>query len=144
MSTRGLWGYIHNEYEFLTYNHFDSYPEGLGLITLSHARKAEADINPLHRVFAVFDGDGSAFAADSLFCEYGYVIDLDRRVFEVYEGFQTAPHDQGRFTRSDVPEPSYRGGPRYYPIKLAVSWPLDELPSDEEFIKFFEDREEES
>lgn len=38
MGTRGMWGYIVGEEEKLTYNHFDSYPSGLGNEILKHAR----------------------------------------------------------------------------------------------------------
>lgn len=31
--------------------------------------------------------DQSIFAGDSLFCEWAYVVDLDKEVFEVYRGF---------------------------------------------------------
>ena len=30
MGTRGAWGFVHEGREYLTYNHFDSYPDGLG------------------------------------------------------------------------------------------------------------------
>ena len=33
------------------------------------------------------------FAFDSLLCEWAYVINLDTGVLEVYEGFQTEPHE---------------------------------------------------
>lgn len=65
--------------------------------------------------------DGSEFPGDSLFAEWGYVVDFDTHVFEVYVGFQTEPHNEGRFAH--LPR---RDG--YYPVRLAASWPLDSLP----------------
>jgi hypothetical protein len=38
MGTRGLYGFVHKEKEYLTYSHFDSYPGGLGLGLLAWAR----------------------------------------------------------------------------------------------------------
>lgn len=43
MGTRGAWGFIHNGVERLTYNHFDSYPSGLGEDLLAWAREADWD-----------------------------------------------------------------------------------------------------
>lgn len=71
--------------------------------------------------------DASSFPADSLFAEWGFVIDLDNEVFEAYRGFQRSPHTKGRF--AEMPT---EGG--YYPVALVKSWPLAELPSDEEFL----------
>lgn len=55
--------------------------------------------------------DQREFAADSLFCEWVYVIDLDKEIVEVYEGFNKSPltqsdrffHLQGQGTKSGVP-----------------------------------------
>lgn len=58
---------------------------------------------------------------DSLFCEWGYLLDLDQGVFEVYEGFQTEPHTDGRFH-------DRQGRHGYYPVRLRASWKLTDLP----------------
>jgi hypothetical protein len=65
---------------------------------------------------------------DSVWCEWGYLIDCDAKQFEVYQGFQTRPH-KGRFTDRPANE---RSG--YYPVKLLASWPLDALPDDDGFL----------
>lgn len=77
--------------------------------------------------------DGSAFAGDSLFCEWAYLIDLDAERFEVYRGFQKARHDQGRF--ANLP-PDDRDGPAhtYWPIALVASWGFSHLPTDSSFL----------
>lgn len=38
--------------------------------------------------------DGNAFAKDPVFCEWGYVIDLDREVVEVYESGSFSEHEK--------------------------------------------------
>lgn len=68
--------------------------------------------------------DASEFPLDSLFCEWAYVIDLDARRFELYEGFQIKPVTTGRWTGK-------RGEhPKYYPVRLLESWGFDELPAE--------------
>lgn len=75
------------------------------------------------------------FVNDSLFNEGTYVIDLDSHVFEVYDGFQEAPHNDGRFASQE----DNRG---YYPVRLVKSYSLDNLPTTEEFLDDFSKDEE--
>lgn len=84
--------------------------------------------------------DDSDFPLNSLYCEYGYLADLDAQVLEVYHGFQCQPHDRGRFAgREPV---SYESAGTYYPVALAASWPLSDLPSDDEFLAQLAEPEE--
>lgn len=80
--------------------------------------------NPAAMVRAGVIEDAGGFPGDSLFAEWGYVVDLDAETFEVYRGFQDRPHKSGRFAAM---EPERNG---YYPVRLVKSWPLAELPSD--------------
>jgi len=75
--------------------------------------------------------DAGRFPFDSLFAEWGYVVDFDSGVFEVYRGFQEIPHEQGRFAGREDDEVWKNG---YYAVALIASWPLTELPTDEAFI----------
>ncbi|MFF0183511.1 hypothetical protein [Streptomyces sp. NPDC005244] len=79
--------------------------------------------------------DASYFPADSLFAEWGYVVDFDARTFEVYEGFQEEPHTVGRFA-ADKANPD-----GYYPVKLVASWPLTALPDNAAFLAALEPAE---
>lgn len=77
------------------------------------------------------------FAADGLFCEWAWVIDLDAGVFEAYDGFHKKGEEiKGRFkdmpTKDDEPIAA-----EYTPVSLRASWPLDDLPSDEAFLEAF-------
>jgi hypothetical protein len=78
--------------------------------------------------------DEIAFVADSLFCEWVWVVDLDRNTFEGFEGFNKTPLGNGeRFFFLQ------EGEPEYYPCKLRASFSLDKLPTKEEFLRRFED-----
>lgn len=70
-----------------------------------------------------YTGDNNDFPLDSLWAEWGYVIDFDTHVFEVYEGFQDHPHKTGRFATAGKAEVS-----QYWPVKLVRTFPLDSLP----------------
>lgn len=82
--------------------------------------------------------DSVAFADDSLFCEWGYLIDLDRKRFETYRGFVTTPHTDGRFGKGDSKpadwEPRYASDKFYYPIRLLMDYRLDSLDTVERYV----------
>lgn len=63
------------------------------------------------------------FAADSQFCEWAYVVDLDADRLEVYKGFNKAPLPPS--ARFHFLEEKADGG--YHPIKLVKAWPFSEL-----------------
>jgi hypothetical protein len=97
--------------------------------------------------------DSHTFPLDGLFCEWAYIVDLDRNVFEVYEGFQTSLPTKGRWAGRPTAEedavnyeehlkwcaengrdPWQHEVSEYKAVTLIASWPLDALPSDEEFL----------
>ena len=72
--------------------------------------------------------EGNSFIRDSLFCEWGYILNLDEGVLEVYQGFQKSPHDNGRYSDTEASSSGYYGS------ALIVTFPLDNLPSAAEFM----------
>jgi len=84
-----------------------------------------------------------AFAGDSLMNEWTYVIDLDKGTFEVYEGFNKEPLAETErffgYTSDDTPVLDRK----YYPVKFVKSYFIASLPTDEEFIADFTQKEEE-
>lgn len=182
MGTRGFVGFVVDGQQKIAYNHWDSYPGGLGTDVLDWLRFAAQDVDNLRELVrglrvvtrdeeptdedierlgryadlnvdgeserptwyqllrgtqgkpaAMLDAgaieDASGFPADSLFAEYGYLIDLDEGRFEAYQGFQKSSHGKGRFASMEKLADS-----DYYPVALAASWPLAELPSNKDFI----------
>lgn len=83
------------------------------------------------------------FAADSLFCEWAYVLDFDTMQFEVYAGFNKTPlTEKDRFY---FLEPKSDGS--YHPVRLRASWSMDALPQTaEDFLAAFpsDDEQEEA
>lgn len=72
------------------------------------------------------------FAEDSSYCEWGYVIDLDKNTFEIYKGFNMKPllkNERFYFLQKQ--------NTGYYPIKHIVTYNLRELPFEEEFLNYF-------
>jgi hypothetical protein len=65
----------------------------------------------------------TGFAGQSLFCEWCYVIDLDKGVLEIYKGFNKAPCPEGeRFANFECDR-----GNGYNPVKLYHTIPLSEV-----------------
>jgi hypothetical protein len=197
MGTRGFIGFVQNGIEKITYNHYDSYPSGVGENVLAWATSANwdkvreqvanlsvvsEDAKPTveealeYAIYAdrgVSEGDdwyatlrhtqgepdkileagvlidSHTFPYDSLFAEWGYLIDLDTSTFEVYRGFQKSPPRAGRWATpervaeeqaqydamvADNPHMERGPGMRYYAVSLLATWPLHDLPSLDDFL----------
>lgn len=87
--------------------------------------------------------DGSKFAADSLFCEWAYVIDLDKGTFEVYKGFNKKPLGKDQRFRYmqdlnlhlDKDKDGNFQPANYYPVRHLVTFKLKDLPNKETFLR---------
>lgn len=70
------------------------------------------------------------FAGNSLFCEWGYVIDFDSRTFEIYEGYNKSPlSDSDRFFNIERDRNSC-----YHQIALVKKYDLLNLPTKGMFL----------
>lgn len=124
--------------------------DGSGLVTLKQA-EAFLQIYPLINrdlgadvLFIIAErGPGALqnsieFAGDSLFCEYAYVIDLDKRTFEVYRGFNEQPLDESeRFAKIA------RTKNNYHQVRHVATFSLDNLPSNSVFLEVTKKNEDE-
>jgi hypothetical protein len=82
--------------------------------------------------------NGIEFAGDGLFCEWAYILDLDKRQLEVYKGFNQEPLEPTERFAKFQPGPN----PSYTPVKFKQSWSLDTLPNEDDFIKALREPEE--
>jgi len=192
MGTRGTVGFRIDGEDKLTYNHYDSYPEGLGvdvvkfineindfekikkqvkeLTDITDRKPTAEDIKRCEKYTDLnvseqstedwycllrnaqgnlqatlevgFYEDNSKFINDSLFCEYGYIINLDNETLEIYKGFQSDPHNKGRYANY-VPEDKGSDRTEYYACALVKVYPLNEIPENWISDCFPEDEEEE-
>lgn len=179
MGTRGIVGFRLHGQDKLIYNHFDSYPDGLGAEVVRALPKllknpeqltrwveelqpvpkdkptpeqikklkkftdlgvSEQSTNDWYCLLRKTQGDLAAilesgfysdsrdFAHDSLFCEYGYIINLDENVLEFYVGFQTKPHNRGRYaapvSESVERRKKIEDMPQYQGIALVGTFPF--------------------
>lgn len=174
MGARGAYGFRIDGADKITYNHFDSYPEALGLDMAKYVKNhtdaelteaarrliaiepdskatpeqiekykqfADASVssgnlsewyvllrgaqrNPeaWHQGLDHFSSDGE-FMADSLFCEFAYVVNLDEGTLEYYRGFNKDPKAHGRYAALQRELSSERVN-EYFGVRLVESVPL--------------------
>ena len=72
--------------------------------------------------------DDHAFLSDGLFCEWGYVLDLDTETFEVYVGGTRNVQDQA--PRYAVTRPDRSG---YWACRVFATFALNDLPAPDDF-----------
>lgn len=125
---------------------YEKYGGSAGFISLEDAKRLKADYPTLSRdtgadilriVQSHPDGialqNSIAFVGDGLFCEWVWVIDLDHRTFEGYKGFNQTPlKKEDRFF-------GIAGVEGYEPACIVASFSLDDLPSDEEFLRIMKE-----
>jgi len=86
------------------------------------------------------------FAADSLFCEWAYVLDLDTKTLEIYKGFNTSPlpkSERFAFLKGSEKVSGWTGE-TYYPVKLFKKLPFAKVCRSElnKIIKEYNSSEE--
>lgn len=103
-------------------------------------RRTQGDLGAV--LDAGYVEDASQAPYDSLYSEWGYLVDFDAKVFEVYKGFQTRPHAQGRFATGSGPDRLKVLGRNYYPCALIGAWAFDALPTNAAFVAQTDPEEE--
>lgn len=138
MSTRGTFGFHRNGKDELYYNHWDSYPDGLGAAFIDYLKNGKTESNWIEEIIANPKERNDEFILDSLFCEYGYIMNYDTNELEVYTGFQKKP-PEGRYRDSGVID-------GYYACGLLTAIHMDTIKhfSTKELVDFIyeEEREE--
>lgn len=146
MSTRGAIGIRMNGIDKVGYNHFDSYPTGLGSEVLNWLSKMN-----LEKLKTIFDKikftddwekqtwdwnkhclnlifeDKHRFLYDSLFCEFAYIVNLDTNMLEFYIGFNKDLNASGRYVNVKEPERIIGTNDVYYGVKLEQEIPLQDI-----------------
>lgn len=154
MGTRGTYGYRKNKQDKLMYNHYDSYPEGLGQNMLEYIKmysnkeindicdsikfvendknfqiqqemkgkiqSREVYLSSFHEDSTILMPEDNGFIKDSLFCEWGYIVNLDTECLEVWRGFQIVSQKGNRYGRK-------KNSDGYYPCRLMAEIPFDDL-----------------
>lgn len=115
---------------------YQQFSRDLGSDILSIVNKHEPGIPLKNRI---------DFAGDSLFCEWAYVIDLDKGTLEAFKGFNKDALDPSeRFASAPIDEEGNSAiGKEYKQVRHLKTFQLDALPDDDQFLKDLEPPEDE-
>ena len=112
MGTRGLYGFIEEEKYTGNYNSHDSYPEGLRSDFYKACRNDDFSKYSIKE-------DKIEFIKESLFCEWAYFYDKDKRTFEIWKGSQKIPDPTNPFGQDE--------DDGYYPCKRIFRSSIDDI-----------------
>jgi len=125
--------------EFVTFPQADQFDEKWPYFSRDHGAKI---LELVHEATGkVLTRDQITFASESLYCEWAYVLDLDKKTLEAYQGFNKKPLPAGeRFADFPIEETSVG---TYFPVRHRATFSLDKLPTKKEFLSVLRDEEEE-
>jgi hypothetical protein len=89
-------------------------------------RKTQGGLSPYLTDELHYMIDGHNFILNSLFCEWGYIINLDTDMLEIWQGFQEKSQPGNRYGEDFQDHMS----DKYYPCALIIQFPLDNIPKD--------------
>jgi hypothetical protein len=119
LRTKGAWGYRDNDIDLIHYIHDNSYPEKFGVQILDMVA-AGKELEAIIPEECAVD-----FMADSVFCEYAYILNLDTEELEYYRGRNTNPDAAGRYAaKGRWSPPSTMTGVSYYGVRLVKAIPF--------------------
>src|SRR6478609_3294940 len=123
MGTRGFVGFVLQEEVYGSYMQYDAYPSGAGRSTVAALQEwrgagmdsVRARVENM-KFYAENDRMDNDWGRESLFCEWGWLVNLDVNRLECYQGFQPAdrPH-RGMFGYVYGTET-----PEYGPVRLVA------------------------
>ena len=134
----------------VTYNHYDSYPSYLGKKVVGYIknkdfdnikedfeninmvsdisgdiyhdlRDCQGDLDSYSKVGKMIDNED--FLHDSLFCEWGYIINMNTKKLEIYRGFSDGKV-KGRYKDVEKDKDGYGG------VSLLKSIPLEDVTEE--------------
>lgn len=101
-------------------------------------RNSQGELHPYNRDLRHMV-DGSGFLADSLLCQWAYIVNLDNEKLEVYRGLNRDPHAAGRYAELALPDNyGYQGVTlrREIPVKHVKKEILEDLVKELEELNF--------
>ena len=146
MSTHGAVGFYKDGVTKVAYNNQDSYPTSLLFRFLSDVKFCS--LKKLSNRFDKIKHDDDAeeftgsfekirfredFLADSLFCSWAYIANIDDEVVEIYRGGNKNPNALGRYANLGAPTSEYRDND-YLGVVLVAVIHFEDLYSSKSWI----------